>query len=85
MMARVFVERRECKPCGLNAWASDNWRTTGFFNYNNSYLLEIPILYDCLEAFSKGVPIATFFEIFLAPLKSNFKWMDANPELACRY
>lgn len=84
-MESVLVERRECKSCGLYAWASDNWRTTGLFNYNNSYLVEIPILYDCLEAFSKGVPISTFFELFLTPLKSKLKWKDANPELASRF
>lgn len=84
-MARVHVERRECKGCGLYAWASDNWRTTGLFNYNNSYLVEVSILYDCLKAFSKGVHITSFFEMFLEPLDGSLEWGDANPELASRY
>ncbi|CAN0078565.1 unnamed protein product, partial [Pylaiella littoralis] len=37
----VEVERRKCGSCGRPAWASDDWRKTGVFNYDNKYLVEL--------------------------------------------
>lgn len=84
-MATVTVEVHTCAKCGTCGWASDDWRTTGLFNYNNACLVEVALLYDCLKAFAKGVDIATFFRNALRRLEGKGIWTDANPDLAERY
>ncbi|CAB1106086.1 unnamed protein product [Ectocarpus sp. CCAP 1310/34] len=83
-MSTVSVHTNECKTCGNHGLASDNWRETGLFNYNNSYLVELAILYRCLEAFTRGTTISAFFETLLEPLASDLVWIKANPDLSKR-
>ncbi|CAB1108758.1 unnamed protein product [Ectocarpus sp. CCAP 1310/34] len=83
-MSKVNVHTNECETCGIHGLASDNWRETGLFNYNNSYLVELSILYRCLEAFTRGTTISAFFETFLEPLASDLVWIKANPDLSTR-
>ncbi|CAM9496574.1 unnamed protein product, partial [Laminaria digitata] len=81
---RVSVEVRECLTCGAQAWASDNWRTTGMFNFNNKLLVDIRILVRARGLFTRGLPVESVFEQLFAALKSNFRWLEENPELARR-
>ncbi|CAB1098302.1 unnamed protein product [Ectocarpus sp. CCAP 1310/34] len=83
-MSKVNVHTNECETCGIHGLASENWRETGLFNYNNSYLVELSILYRCLEAFTRGTTISAFFETFLEPLASDLVWIKANPDLSNR-
>lgn len=83
-MSKVNVHTNECETCGIHGLASDNWRETGLFNYNNSYLVELSILYRCLEAFTRGTTISAFFETFLEPLASDLVWSNSNPDLSKR-
>lgn len=81
----VTVERRVCEKCGIYAMASDNWRETGVYNYNNSYMVAVTILYNCLDAFISGTPIQDFFTTFVAPLGADYSWAYNNPEAHHRY
>lgn len=81
----VTVERRVCNTCGIYAMASDNWRETGVYNYNNNYIVAVPIMYNCLDAFISGTPIQDFFTTFVAPLAEDIVWADENPDLHQRY
>ncbi|CAB1102259.1 unnamed protein product [Ectocarpus sp. CCAP 1310/34] len=81
-MSKVNVNTNGCATCGIHGLASDNWRETGLFNYNNSYLVELSILYRCLETFTRGTTKSAFFETFLEPLASDLVWSKANPDLA---
>ena len=80
-----MVERRKCHDCGTCAWASDNWRETSVFNYNNKYLLEVPILYNCLAQFIGGTPIQNYFFALFQPLRTNVVWLSEDGKLAARY
>lgn len=80
-MATVRVERWKCEQCGTYAWASDDWRKTGVYNYNNHLLIEMSLLYSCRDAFMQGTPIQTFFATFLERLQEDCDWSDANPDL----
>lgn len=81
----VKVERQKCTSCGACAWASDNWRETSVFNYNNYHLVELSLLYKCLDQFITGTTIQSFFVAHLGPLKKNIGWLRENPDLADRY
>jgi len=85
LIVSVKVERRKCGACGAYAWASDNWRETSVFNYNNYYLVELPFLYKGLEQFIGGTPIHNFFFAQFRPLTTNVGWLLENPELGARY
>lgn len=67
------------------AWASDNWRDTSVFNFNNNLLVDLALLYKCLAQFIGGTPIQTFFFAHFEPLTTNLGWLSANPDLAARY
>ena len=55
------------------------------FNYNNHYLVELPLLYECLEQFIGGTPIHNFFFGRFRPLTTNVGWLSENPEFGARY
>lgn len=69
----------------MYGWASDNWRETMVFNYNNYYLVEISVLYDCLVLFLTDTPVQNFFAGLLQPLASNAVWMAQNRGLGIRF
>ena len=85
LIVSVQVERRRCGACGACAWASDNWRKTSVFNYNNYFLVELSLLYKCLRQFIRGTTIQSFFSAHLEPLATNIAWLLENPDLAARY
>lgn len=85
LVVSVKVERRKCGACGACAWASDNWRKTSVFNYNNYFLVELSLLYKCLGQFISGTTIQSFFVAHLEPLATNFGWLSENPDLAKRF
>lgn len=72
----VKVERRKCSACGTCAWASDDWRNTMVFNYDNDCLVEISLMYECLTAFVSGTPIQNFFSANFAPLMDDLRWLS---------
>eukprot|EP00752_Nemacystus_decipiens_P015187 g13523.t1 len=82
LIVSVKVERRKCTSCGACAWASDNWQETSVFNYNNYHLVEVSLLYKCLDQFITGTTIQSFFAAHLGPLKRNIRWLRENPALA---
>ena len=84
-MATVAVEIRRCMRCLAYGWASDNWRETMVFNFNNYCLVEVSVLYRCLDQFIAGTPIQTFFATLLQPLSTDTCWLYKNPHLAKRY
>ena len=51
LLVPVNVVRRRCNGCTIKPWASDDWRSTGVFNCDNFLLLELRLVYLCLEAF----------------------------------
>lgn len=81
----VKVERRKCDACGARAWASDNWRETSVFNHDDKYMVELSLLYKCLDQFIGGTTIQNFFFAHFASLKTNVGWMSENGDLAARY
>lgn len=83
-IATVAVEIRKCMRCLSYAWASDNWRETMVFNFNNYCLIEVSVLYRCLDEFIAGTPIETFFTHLLQPLTTNTCWLSQNPYLGKR-
>ena len=84
-LVTVTVERRVCKKCGIYAMASDNWRETGVYNYNNNYMVAVSILYNCLDAFISGVPIQDFFATYMRSLALDYIWAYKNPAEHHRY
>lgn len=54
------------------------------FNYNNNHLVELSLLYKCLDQFTTGTTIQSFFVAHLGPLKKNIGWLRENPDLADR-
>lgn len=84
-IVKVKVECRKCRACGASAWASDNWRETSVFNYNNYTLVELSLLYKCLAQFIRGTTIQSFFFAHLEPLTTDIGWLTENPALAERY
>ncbi|CAB1097851.1 unnamed protein product [Ectocarpus sp. CCAP 1310/34] len=83
-MSKMNVHENECETSAIHGLASDNWRETGLFNYNKSYLVELFILCRCLEAFTRGTTLSAFVETFLEPLASDLVWIKANPDLSKR-
>lgn len=71
--------------CGTCAWASDNWRETSVFNYNNKCLLDLSLLYNWLAQFIRGTPIQNYFFALFEPLQTDVAWLSENPTLAARY
>lgn len=85
LVVRVTVERKKCLECGERAWASDNWRATGVFNYDNKLLVDVCLLYECRAHFIGGTPIQNFLFAHLEPLTTNIRWLSQNPDFATRY
>lgn len=81
----VRVERRKCAACGTYAWASENWRETSVFNYDNNLLVGVSLLYKCRGQFLGGTPIQTFLFAHFEPLALDVLWLSENPDLAARY
>lgn len=81
----VAVEIRKCMKCLSYGWACDNWRETMVFNFNNYCLVEVSVLYRCLDEFVGGRPIETFFAHLLQPLTTNACWLLKNRYLGMRY
>ena len=81
----VAVELRKCNECQMYGWASDNWRETGVFNYNNYYLVEVSLLYKCLAKFLVGLPIQLFFSTLLKDLTTDHFWLHSNPDHSKRF
>ena len=79
-MASVRVEGWKCEPCGTYAWANDDWRITGVYNYSNDLRIEILYLHSCRDVFMQGTPIHTFSATFLARLQEDCDLSDAYSE-----
>lgn len=54
------------------------------FNFNNKLLVDIRILVSARGLFTRGLPVESVFEQLFAALKSDFRWLEENPELARR-
>lgn len=55
------------------------------FNYDNKLLVELSLMYKCLEHFIVGTPIQNFFFAHFAPLRQDIGWLSKNPSFAARY
>eukprot|EP00903_Cladosiphon_okamuranus_P021995 g20222.t1 len=75
----VWVERKKCLVSGERAWASDNWRETCVFNFDNKLLVDVSLLYKCRAQFIGGTPIQIFLCAHLEPLAANSLWLLENP------
>lgn len=83
-LRNVTVDLKECMKCGVQAWASDNWRTTGMMNFNNNLLVDIRILVDTRALYMEGLPIQAIFETLFDPLLDEHLWSKEYPALAVR-
>lgn len=76
----VQLERKVCRRCKLTGWAGDDIYDDGVFNYNNSVVLELPILYTIRRAVSAGTSVSTWAKTFLRRLLDDLTWLDASEE-----
>lgn len=85
LVVKVMVERKKCLECRERAWASDMWRETHVFNYDNKLLVDVSLLYKCRAQFIGGTPIQIFFFAHFEPLRANIRWLSQNRDFATRY
>lgn len=50
--------------------------------FQQQYLIELPLLYTIRRAVSAGTPVTTWVRTFLKALLDDVKWLDASEEPA---